>query len=571
MLAVTPIPGAAPFGLDPLDDPRFEAVEAQIDKLQTDPAAVAWARVAEGAVQILETRAKDWRIACRLTMALYQTNGFEGLALGLAVLRDLMDESRWLQIFPPPRRAKMRGAYLDWLAERLVTALDKEPEPDAGAAPFLTDAVASLEEIDARVGVALGDFAPILHRLTTRLGQLQVAALARAEEAAETAAPVSAPAPLSPPPPAAAVAAAAPVDDAGGAALAEPPAVALPAFVPAAVQAAPAPVTPAPTPAPAPAPAAPPVQAPPMQLGGDSGRALRDIKNALVSVAATLREQRLADPRPYAMLRAAIWLELERLPPSQDGVMQLPEPALERRRLFEQLRRQGDWNTLIHEVEKTLASGSYYWLDGQRLVATALEELGPSYQDARAAVVQGLAAILRRYPELARLRFLQGSPVADDLTHSWIGSEVVPAAAAGAPGPGGDAAPWTEVAAQAATLAVKGKVAEALALFREGVARAGGLRERFFWELAQARACVDAGLLPIAAVQLVHLEALVEQFQLEQWEPALALEVAQLYVAVQTKTAAAGPPGQERPELHQRMLARLCRYDVAAAMTLNEL
>lgn len=557
-LAVTPIAGADPFGTDPQDDPSFEAVETQIDKLQTDPAALDWERVVEGAVRVLETRAKDWRMACRLTVALYQTRGYPGLALGLGVLSDLLDESRWPRIFPPERRAKMRGAYLEWLTERLVIAVERAEEPPAAAAPALTEAVASLAVIDTRIGAALGDFAPILTRLRTSLERVHTAAVTReAEQAAPSAIARpqdSAPGSSSPN---------APVIDRAAADAHPPPAAAGAAVEPAAAVAA-IPAAPAVS-----TPAAPIPQLAPISLGGEPAKALREIKNGLLAVATAWREQRLADPRPYIMLRSALWMDLERLPPHQDGVTQIPEPALERRRLFEQLQQQGDWGRLIAEVEKTLGAGSFYWLDAQRLVANALEALGPNYGEARVAVVQSLALLLRRFPGLERLKFMQGSGFADGLTLTWIGAEVVPVATPNAAVAVDEAAtPWADASAAAAALAAKGHAQEGLALFREGVQQAGSLRDRFCWELAQSRACVALGLHAVAQVQLEHLEALVEQFQLEQWEPGLALQVAQLYVTAYT-TAAPGHPGQDHPDLHRRMLARLCRFDVAAALTLN--
>lgn len=550
-LGRSPIPGPEPFGSNPSDDPGFEAIEAEIDKLQTDPGAVDWGAVIESAVEVLQGRAKDWRVACRLAAALYQVFGVEGLAVGLAVLRDLIDESRWEKIFPPVRRAKLRGAFLDWFTERLNGALEKtEQEPGADDAEPLADAVASLAQIDGRLSAALGDHAPILSRLIGNLDQGYAMAKERAAERTP-------PPPEQAPAPAATDRSARPPQPQGESAAAEAAGVSAPAQ-----PAAPPPAAP---------PRAPAAPMPSVTLSGDLLKTLRDVKNALLAVASGLRQASLSDPRGYLMLRTAIWLDLERLPPNQEGVTAIPEPSLDRRRRFEQLQQQGDWANLINEVEKTLAAGGIFWLAGHRLVANALESLGPAHLDARRAVVQSLAFLLRRFPGLERLKFQQGSGFADDLTLVWIGSEVMPAGstASSAGDAGEQSAPWQATAAEAQALAVKGKVQEGLALFGEGIRHAGSLRERFCWELAQARACADAGYHQVAAMQTRHLADLVDSYRLDDWEPGLVVELARLYAGVHQPPKGGADEDAAQRTVYTRMLTRLARYDASAAFDLD--
>jgi type VI secretion system protein VasJ len=545
-LGSTPIPGGEPLGSDPTDDLGFESIENEIDKLQTDPAGVDWEEVVKSGAQVLGTRGKDWRVGCRMAVALHHLYGFPGLAAGLSILRDLIDEERWEKIYPPARRAKMRGAFLDWLSERLTTGLEKsEEEPAAEDAEALADAVASLSEIDSRLSAALGDHAPILNRLADMLDQHYAGAKARAAEQA-----AAAPAPGEP------AAETEPAAEPGPAADAQP---AAPAVEPAGE--APAPAS---TPQPQAAPPPPAAPLPSVQPGADVSKTLREIKNALLATAAVLRQAKASDPRSYVMLRTAIWLDLERLPPNQNGVTGIPEPSPDRRKHFEQLQQQGDWGNLINEVEKSLGAGSIFWLDAHRLVANALEELGPAYLEARRGVIESLGLLLRRFPGVEKLKFQQGSGFADDLTLSWIGSEVLAVGpAGGGGGGGGEQAPWVEAAAKAEALAVKGKVQEGLALFREGIGKAGSLRERFCWELAQARGCADAGYRDIAAMQTRHLANIVDQYQLDQWEPALAVDLARLYVSVHERPPAGAAEGEEN-QVYTRMLTRLARYDVSA-------
>lgn len=573
-LGVTPIPGAdSPFGLDPKEEMLFEAIEAEIDKLQTDPVAVDWDEIVTAAVDLLGTRSKDWRVACWLAVALYQCNGYAGLAVGLAILRDLIDESRWEKIHPPARRTKMRGAFLDWLAERLTLMFDKDTdEATAEDTDALASAVESLGEIDARLSVALGDHAPILNRLIAGLDARYASAKSRsdARAAAEDAAQNSNQAPnqnqIQP-----------------GDQTAAPGTAGAPAEANAATNGTPAPsseqLTQVPATAAAKSPEVPiaqpekaPISVPKVDTGGGSVKALRELKNAMLTIAASLRQAESSDPRSYVLLRSAIWMDVVQLPPNVGGVTGIPEPSAEKRKQCAQLQQQGEWLRLIEDMEKTLASGQIFWLDAHRFVAIALEELGAGYRDARRGVLASLALLLRRFPGIERLKFAQGAGFCDELTMSWIESEVNPMAAGadGGASVGGEqqGQPWAVAAREAEALSVKGKVKEGLTLFRDGIRAAGSLRERFCWELAQARICADAGYRDAALMQTRHLAQIADQFQLDDWEPALVLELARLYVVLHNPPDSSSKiiATEGETALYQRMITRLYRFDVAAAV-----
>lgn len=591
-LGSTPLDGGEPYGVDPTDDVLFEGIEAEVDKLQTDPAAVDWGTVIENGVELLAHRTKDWRVACRMATALYQVHGFDGLAVGSTILRDLIDESRWERITPPIRRAKMRGGFLQWFAERLNGALAKmEAPPDAEDADALACAAECIGEVTARVSsvlstplgqVAAADLAGQLNMLNNRLDQLYLEAKRSAQEHAR----------VEPEPQGqdagAATGHSASVDSLATAEEAHRPDGAARGDTPDVQGGAPVPDEPVPatgerpsaeaspataagTTAPRPAPAAAPA-VPKIQAGGDPTKTLRELKNVMLAVSASLRQSNPSDARAYTLLRTAIWIDIERLPPNQDGVTPIPEPSMERRKQFEQLQQQADWINLIEEVEKTLAAGSIFWLDGHRLVAIALDELGHAFRDARRSVVAALSALLQRFPGLEKLKFQQGSGFASELTLAWIAAEVAPTAGAGDDqGGAAEDAPWHKAASDAKGLAMKGKARDGLALFRDGIRTAGSARERFCWVLAQARACADAGYTEIAAQQARHLAQLADHYQLDEWEPALSVELAALFVSlhgasVADADAGAGAAGEPAlAAIYQRMLERLCRFDAVAA------
>jgi hypothetical protein len=78
------------------------------------------------------------------------------------------------------------------------------------------------------------------------------------------------------------------------------------------------------------------------------------------------------------------------------------------------------------------------------------------------------------------------------------------------------------------------------------------------------------GLLEVAMPQLEFLQEQVDRFGLEEWEPALGLEVEQLllecYYALVKKTK---EPPNTLVEKAARLHARLCRLDVTAVLTLD--
>jgi type VI secretion system protein VasJ len=230
--------------------------------------------------------------------------------------------------------------------------------------------------------------------------------------------------------------------------------------------------------------------------------------------------------------------------------------------------------TLIPEVEESFAK-SPFWLDAHRLTAVALENLGPAYAAAKAVVISELASFLRRLPELPTFKFADGTPFANEQTRLWIEQEVLTGGGAGgapstAAGGESEAAPWLAGQAQAKQLAVKGKLAEALDLLRAGAQQSQSQRERFGWELAQAKFCIDAGMQQVALPQLEHLDRQTEKFALDDWEPVLSLEVARLLLLCYAQSAEKNKKLKEAyaPKA-ESLYARICRLDINAALKLD--
>jgi hypothetical protein len=112
---------------------------------------------------------------------------------------------------------------------------------------------------------------------------------------------------------------------------------------------------------------------------------------------------------------------------------------------------------------------------------------------------------------------------------------------------------------------------EALSKLAIGANTAADGRSRFFWQLTQARLCVEAGAYPLALATLRHLDDLIDQHELEIWEPEAVAESALLLRGCLIN---AGPTGSANNGNHQAeadaALARLVRSNpVMAARALG--
>lgn len=537
-LGRTPIAGDNPCGEDCRYDPDYEAVEAQIAKMQSISGGTPdWLAVARGSRALLADKTKDLKIASFYACALFETEGFEGLAAGLTILSDLLDH-HWEGLYPPKKRMRARGNAISWLGSQVTGPLEAaEPGPDLDEA--VLNAHSQLRALDSDAADKMGDHAPVLGEMRRALQRLaegiklrqqqeaekaakQEAEKQKAEEAkakqAEDPKPQSAqPAPQSSPKPVAAaapaVSTAAPVDDA------------------------------------------------------EAKKALRDLQTAMRNLAKFRREASPGDALAYQLNRVAAWASVERLPPNEGGQTQLPPPDKERMTLVEGAAG-GDPNLAIRAAEAAIAD-FLFWLTPHRIAAGALEQMGQ--QAARTMVVDMLAAFLRRVPGVEALSFNDGTPFADPMTKSWIESEVLAAHGDGDGGGsgGGEDRPWAAAAQNARKLAGGGKLDEAAKVFREGALTAAGGRERFAWQLEQARFCLMAGKPLLAAAALEALDDQAATRNLADWEPQLASQLAEsLLTCYADKTIKDSLTDDQRARL-RRQQAILARLDLGTAMALT--
>lgn len=532
-LGLLPISPEAPCGKSAREEPEYDQLAMEMNKLQAlTPEPVDWPEVIRLGSLLLKEKSKDLLVASYLTVGLFEKQGYRGLATGLTIYRDLIKEY-WESLFPEKKRLRGRINAIEWMAERLGKEIAKTA-PEASDQENVKQCFALVDQLSQLLDEKLGEQSPNLSMLLRPLREFRLQIEQQEKQQTHKPEPQPEPKPAPPPP------------------------------------AQPKPVTSAP-----PSAAAPPAE---VATESDMQKAFRTCQTLLGNIATFLRNKNLADALSYRIVRLSTWLMIRQLPPSQNQMTQITKVPEEIIQKYESLLSAQDYKVLIPEVEVRF-SRDPFWLDAHRFTATALEALGTTYAEARKTVVEELASFLQRMPGLLDLKFSDGTPFADDQTRLWIESEVlqpqrgetvqeVVTIPSGREQDGTvDQRPWIQVTQEAKRLAGKGQFSEGITLFQEGQKQSSSERERFLWRLYQARFCFEAGYLDVAIPQLEFLDAQVERFGLEVWEPALSLDVAQLLLLCYYKWLEKIQKPEERIlEKTRQLHARLCRLDVLAAL-----
>jgi len=520
-LGAKPIRPEAPAGEPARDTPEFEFLQGEIRKLEApDQPTVNWEGVAKAAHGILSTRSKDLLAASYLALAEYETEGFAGLAAGLTVMRDLL-EHHWEGLFPEIKRLRGRAAAFEWLNERGARAVERGGKR-ISAEP-VQQAIDLVNLLDDKSGSLL-DMPPLLGELRRAL-----------EEVANN---IPAPAAYAPPP------------DAGGGA----PSVYVPE---AAVASGPPAIT-------------------AINSVEELGPALEEVIRLGDLCAGWLRASEPADPLGYRFLRMMYWRDLRECPPNEDGVTVLPDfdtAALEN---LEQLLSAGEYPSVLEQAE-LLFAGAPLWFDLTRITVQALEAQGKEFAPAAEAVVFELASMLKRVPDVVKLKTSGGVPFADDATKKWIAKKVLagapidmgfaPAEAGAARPRGGEGFP--EAQKEARKLARGNKLGAALKTLSDGANRAERLEDRVAWKLEAARMCMTAGRFEMALAQLEALDEELREASIEDWDPALCAEILRDLLRCRQQVAQSADFAPSELARSRELMGRLCRLDVVSALELN--
>ncbi|MBX9755633.1 MAG: type VI secretion system protein TssA, partial [Pseudomonadaceae bacterium] len=265
----------------------------------------------------------------------------------------------------------------------------------------------------------------------------------------------------------------------------------------------------------------------------DAHKSLRSLQDQARPLCAYWLKQKASDLRALRLARTLLWLPIDCLPErNAEQITALRGLPADKLSNYRERFQQGQYADLLVDLEVSIARAPF-WLDGQYLAWECLQALDAE-QAMREVEIQ-LALFLQRMSGLEELRFHDGVNFADAATRSWISAHVLPhiQAPLSAPATASDnqegIQPAWEIALQETLPKLrKDGLKAAVQQLKQGLAKASGGRERFYWQLALARVCFTAKKYELAKTQLESLDHKLQASSLGDWEPDLALEVLRL-------------------------------------------
>jgi type VI secretion system protein VasJ len=291
-----------------------------------------------------------------------------------------------------------------------------------------------------------------------------------------------------------------------------------------------------------------------------------------------LIEKEPQKPMGYRLMRSLRWDLIEKAPPAEGGKTQLPGPNPQQRTFFQSVPAGQDWKTALEKAEAAFAAASnHVWLDLQRIVAIAAEKLGEPYAAVRSTVLYETAWFIKRVPDIIGLNFADGTPLCDEVTKQWLGTEVKAVLSAG----GGGSGTATSVASddplgrdmqKVNELTGSGQIEDAIDLVQRGIRSARSERESFRRSILVGSLLLKAKQPDMAVSMLEMLDQKITAYSVDKWEPDLAVEAWSVLVQAY-KVAKAGKAANILLSLQERqntILTKVSYIDPKKALLLNK-
>jgi len=509
-LGKSPISEGSPTGQDVRNDPDFEALSREIEKMSspTLSGTMDWNRVLQLSEDILTNKSKDLLVLSYFSVALLKTAGLRDFALSVHVLRESL-EVFWEEMFPVKKRMRGRKNAIEWWQEKVsahLRDLTTRKWPKQEHDGFLAD----MNAIDAFLAENMEE-APLLFPMINAIAAL-------VETIEETPAPEAT----------------------------LPPAPGLPKE-----SIAPAQVPPAQAPR--------PIAIDPAET--DTDKLLNQGLEILGRAATLLSQQDPLNMLSFRMNRIAAWTAVASLPPATAGKTLIPAPDGQIISALENLYQSRSWRDLLDAAESRVRQ-FLFWLDLSRYVTEALKQLGR--QDSSEAVAAETCQYLKRLPGMERLAFENGTPFANEETRIWINS-INRQMSSGGGAATGDETDIRQVVEKQVEEAAKAsrdnKLPAALGAFTDKLNHASSARERFIWQFGLCRLLLQVKQPRLAAPHLKELLQTLDTYRMEQWEPDLAVAaLSTVLTGLRLQT------GQSDESLQETVLNRITTLDPVRAM-----
>ncbi len=380
---------ANPAGYDVRDSEQFSLIQEEYAKL-TNPSATTPpdpAVIVRNATDLLSNKGKDITVAIYLVNGLMRQNGLAGLAKGLLILGDMI-ENFWESLYPPLARIRGRRNSIQWLIEQTSKQLETttyEPQPIVVS----DNLKKQIQRVDQLIS-ARDEEAPGLFRLLSLIDAIPVLS----EPEPTPTKPIETPNPS---------------NDLAASDRQPSEEVAQNASLP--------PTTTLP-----PTPQSGHVVGLEMQAPKsveETSQALSTCQKNLHEISDILLAADVSNPLPYRLIRTSAWFDVFELPPNTKLQTLIPPPKSQLRDMLSAAQGSQSWQSLVQICESNI-SNSIFWLDLHRLSDFGLSKVGASCEMARTEISYLVSNFVRRLPDVSTLKFNDGTPFADDATLQWL-------------------------------------------------------------------------------------------------------------------------------------------------------
>jgi type VI secretion system ImpA/VasJ family protein len=228
----------------------------------------------------------------------------------------------------------------------------------------------------------------------------------------------------------------------------------------------------------------------------------------------------------YRIMRSLRWDIIDKAPPAEDGKIKLEGPNPQQRAYFQKLVADKEWKTLLEKTEAAFTSGgNHLWLDLQRFIVTACQEIGADFVQVRDTIILETALLLKRVPDIIGLSFADGGACCDEATKDWIAADVQTAISSGAGAiPSGPVDPLIEEQRAVNKLVAAGQIEDALTLIQSTMRSSSSERDNFRRTIAISSLLLKAKQPDIATSILETLDRKIDRHGLGKWDPEIAVE-----------------------------------------------
>ncbi|HQF54741.1 MAG TPA: type VI secretion system protein TssA [Fibrobacteria bacterium] len=454
------------------EDPKY-SVEFEFVKAEIAKTTERdWEKIHEAAHKVLTAQAKDITLFCYGMLAATMAKGWsEGAAMARA-MADLCKE-HWDAIHPQRERARQNS--VKWLTEERTLGTFAQKTPSSSDYEALAAFAAALNDIKNILNEKYSDNPPSIKPLIQFVE----------EKAKENKPAAAAPPPPPPPPPGASQ-----TESDSGASQIAAPAI------------------------------------------GD-GASKTDLMNALRKIALSVAAAEPDNPMGYKLLRISRWQEVSVAPKNDKGVSVFNPPNPQRAAFLDSQFQQKSWATILEKSEPAFTEpGFHFWFDLQFWAVQALQ--GKGLEACAEAIRQELRGLLKRVPQLAEMKFSDGSPFANGQTRAWM-EEILQQGSGGGSRQSAAAREDTLDAdlSAAKELASSGSVADAIDILQAGLIY-GDRRSRTIRQLEIARLALQHGKIRAALAVSTEIAERSECMSLSAWEPQLARSISEIHIKALT-------------------------------------